>query len=116
MHAVGRAQVFSALIRQPVSFFDVEEVGALTSRLGSDCQAVVRALATNFNVAVRNLMQCIGEQIPPVVMYIAERAKRATSGNTFCALADHTSTVYNLNHHIEHDLALPLNHYGIVSI
>ena len=56
-----RAQVFDALIRQPVSFFDTEEVGALTSRLGSDCQAVVRALATNFNVAVRNSMQCVGD-------------------------------------------------------
>lgn len=64
LHAVFRAQVFAALIRQPVSFFDVEEVGALTSRLGSDCQAVVRALATNFNVAVRNLMQCIGKRTP----------------------------------------------------
>lgn len=63
-----RAQVFDALIRQPVSFFDVEEVGALTSRLGSDCQAVVRALATNFNVAVRNLMQCIGGAIYLAIM------------------------------------------------
>lgn len=63
-----RSQVFDALIRQPVSFFDVEEVGALTSRLGSDCQAVVRALATNFNVAVRNLMQCIGGAIYLIIM------------------------------------------------
>lgn len=37
-----------------------EEVGALTTRLGSDCQAIVRCLATNLNVAVRNGMQCIG--------------------------------------------------------
>lgn len=38
-----------------------EEVGALTTRLSSDCQAIVRCLATNINVAVRNGMQCIGE-------------------------------------------------------
>jgi ABC-type multidrug transport system fused ATPase/permease subunit len=55
-----RGQVFDALIRQPVEFFDKEEVGALTSRLGSDCQAIVRCLATNLNVAVRNSLQCIG--------------------------------------------------------
>ncbi len=36
------------------------QVGALTSRLGSDCQAIVRCLATNLNVAVRNSLQCIG--------------------------------------------------------
>lgn len=35
-------------------------MGALTTRLGSDCQAIVRCLATNLNVAVRNGMQCIG--------------------------------------------------------
>jgi hypothetical protein len=38
-----------------------EEVGALTTRLSSDCQAIVRCLATNINVAVRNGMQCIGK-------------------------------------------------------
>lgn len=36
-------------------------MGALTTRLSSDCQAIVRCLATNINVAVRNGMQCIGE-------------------------------------------------------
>ena len=52
--------MFGALIRQPVAFFDSEEVGSLTSRLGSDCQAVVRCLSTNINVALRNSLQSIG--------------------------------------------------------
>ena len=55
--------MFSRLLLQPVDFFDAEEVGALTSRLGSDCQAVARALSTNFNVAFRNGLQCIGEPL-----------------------------------------------------
>jgi len=63
-----RGQVFDALIRQPVEFFDKEEVGALTSRLGSDCQAIVRCLATNLNVAVRNSLQCIGGAIYLIIM------------------------------------------------
>lgn len=54
--------MFNRLIEQPVEFFDGEEVGALTSRLGSDCQSVARALSTNFNVAFRNGLQCIGER------------------------------------------------------
>ena len=52
--------MFSKLLLQPVDFFDAEEVGALTSRLASDCQAVARALSGNFNVAWRNALQCIG--------------------------------------------------------
>ncbi len=56
-----RSELFSTLIRQPVEFFDAAEVGVLTSRMGADCQAVVRCLSTNFNVALRNGLQCIGE-------------------------------------------------------
>ena len=52
--------MFGSLLRQEVAFFDKEEVGVLTSRLGSDCQAVVRALSTNINVALRNALQAIG--------------------------------------------------------
>lgn len=47
-------------------------MGALTTRLSSDCQAIVRCLATNINVAVRNGMQCIGEH----VFYIEGHASR----------------------------------------
>jgi len=52
------------LLKQEVAFFDKEEVGVLTSRLGSDCQAVVRALSTNINVALRNALQAIGQCQP----------------------------------------------------
>ncbi|CAL8468057.1 g7596 [Coccomyxa elongata] len=55
-----RSELFSTLIRQPVEFFDTAEVGVLTSRMGADCQAVVRCLSTNLNVALRNGLQCIG--------------------------------------------------------
>lgn len=61
---LGRAEVFRAIIRQEVSFFDEAEVGVLTSRLGSDCHAVARAAATNINVALRNALQCIGGPLP----------------------------------------------------
>ncbi len=56
-----RSELFGTLIRQPVEFFDSAEVGVLTSRIGADCQAVVRCLSTNLNVALRNGLQCIGE-------------------------------------------------------
>ena len=55
-----RSELFRTLIRQPVEFFDTAEVGVLTSRIGADCQAVVRCLSTNLNVALRNGLQCIG--------------------------------------------------------
>lgn len=63
MHELAcRGELFKAIVRREVSFFDSAEVGVLTSRLGSDCQAVVRCLSTNINVAARNSMQCIGGQ------------------------------------------------------
>jgi hypothetical protein len=35
--------------------------GQLISRLTSDCYAITRCIATNVNVALRNLLQVIGE-------------------------------------------------------
>ena len=60
-----RSELFRTLIRQPVEFFDTAEVGVLTSRIGADCQAVVRCLSTNLNVALRNGLQCLGVPHPP---------------------------------------------------
>ena len=60
MQLLRRSELFRTLIRQPVEFFDTAEVGVLTSRIGADCQAVVRCMSTNLNVALRNGMQCIG--------------------------------------------------------
>ncbi|KAK9812558.1 hypothetical protein WJX73_008602 [Symbiochloris irregularis] len=58
-----RAELFRSMIAREVAFFDSAEVGVLTSRLGSDCQAVVRCLSSNINVAARNSLQCIGGAI-----------------------------------------------------
>lgn len=55
-----RARLFGVLIRRETSFFDTTDVGQLTSRLTSDCQSIARSLATNMNVALRNLVQVIG--------------------------------------------------------
>jgi ATP-binding cassette subfamily B (MDR/TAP) protein 9 len=54
-----REQLFSALLRQPVSFFDTHDVGELTSRLGADAAAVARAVCTNVNVLARNALQVV---------------------------------------------------------
>lgn len=43
-----------------VSFFDSNEVGTLTSRLQSDTQAMTKCVATNLNIATRNMLQAIG--------------------------------------------------------
>jgi hypothetical protein len=64
-----RSELFGTLIRQPVEFFDTAEVGVLTSRIGADCQAVVRCLSTNLNVALRNGLQCIGEPCNLVLLF-----------------------------------------------
>jgi hypothetical protein len=41
---------------------DVHEPGELTSRLTSDCYSISRCIATNVNVALRNLLQVVGER------------------------------------------------------
>lgn len=64
MTLLCRSELFRTLIRQPVEFFDTAEVGVLTSRIGADCQAVVRCLSTNLNVALRNGLQCLGMPNP----------------------------------------------------
>eukprot|EP00775_Hariotina_reticulata_P011000 gene11000-11154_t len=55
-----RYRLFGVLLREPASFHDVNEPGQLTSRLTSDCYAITRCIATNVNVALRNLVQVIG--------------------------------------------------------
>jgi ABC-type multidrug transport system fused ATPase/permease subunit len=44
-----------------VSFFDSNEVGTLTSRLQSDTQSMTKCVATNLNIAARNMLQAIGK-------------------------------------------------------
>lgn len=52
-----RTRLFSALSCSSIEFFDAHDVGGLTSRLGADCAAVARAVATNVNVLFRNALQ-----------------------------------------------------------
>ncbi len=42
---------------QDIAFFDAEAVGALTSRLGSDCQQVSQIIGTDLNIMFRNALQ-----------------------------------------------------------
>lgn len=39
----------------------VLQVGTLTSRLQADCQAMTKCMATNLNIAFRNMLQAVGE-------------------------------------------------------
>jgi ABC-type multidrug transport system fused ATPase/permease subunit len=55
-----RTQLFGALIRRDIAFFDKTDTGTLTSRLQADCQAMTKCVATNLNIAMRNLLQAIG--------------------------------------------------------
>eukprot|EP00201_Polytomella_parva_P022584 CAMPEP_0175045550 /NCGR_PEP_ID=MMETSP0052_2-20121109/4493_1 /TAXON_ID=51329 ORGANISM="Polytomella parva, Strain SAG 63-3" /NCGR_SAMPLE_ID=MMETSP0052_2 /ASSEMBLY_ACC=CAM_ASM_000194 /LENGTH=394 /DNA_ID=CAMNT_0016309109 /DNA_START=588 /DNA_END=1769 /DNA_ORIENTATION=- len=55
-----RDELFSTLIYRETEFFDQTDVGALTSRLQSDCQAMAKCVATNLNIAMRNCIQAIG--------------------------------------------------------
>lgn len=59
-----RAEVFRSIIRRELEFFDEEEVGTLTSRLGADCQSIARLIGFHINVMLRNFMQCIGAPPP----------------------------------------------------
>ncbi|EFJ46713.1 hypothetical protein VOLCADRAFT_62228, partial [Volvox carteri f. nagariensis] len=57
---VGRLLLFASLARRETAFFDGEDVGNLTSRLQADCQAMTKVIATNANIAIRNLLQAVG--------------------------------------------------------
>jgi ABC-type multidrug transport system fused ATPase/permease subunit len=66
IYLVGRrAEVFDRIISRELDFFDKEEVGTLTSRLGADCQSVARLIGFHINVMLRNFMQCIGAASSP---------------------------------------------------
>jgi ABC-type multidrug transport system fused ATPase/permease subunit len=55
-----REKLFTTLLNQDIAFFDAEAVGALTSRLGSDCQQVSQIIGTDLNIMFRNALQGIG--------------------------------------------------------
>ncbi|MCL4132853.1 UNVERIFIED_CONTAM: hypothetical protein GTU68_010383 [Idotea baltica] len=55
-----RKTLFSALLKQDVSFFDTARVGDLLSRISSDTEILQRALTINISVGIRYLIQVIG--------------------------------------------------------
>lgn len=55
-----RSELYQALLRQDVEFFDLTRVGDNLSRLSADTQVVQRALTMNVSVAVRYLLQVLG--------------------------------------------------------
>ncbi|EEF40958.1 abc transporter, putative [Ricinus communis] len=58
-----RETLYSALIFQDINFFDSEEVGGLTSRLGSDCQRLSHVIGNDIHLIVRNVLQGTGAMI-----------------------------------------------------
>ncbi|CAE7362210.1 ABCB26 [Symbiodinium natans] len=54
-----RRQTFSRVLQQDIAFHDQREVGELTSRLNSDCEAVASGLAMNFNIFLRSFVQLV---------------------------------------------------------
>eukprot|EP00850_Spirogloea_muscicola_P012875 SM000085S23225 [mRNA] locus=s85:197195:203144:+ [translate_table: standard] len=55
-----RENLFSTIVNQDIAFFDAEDVGGLTSRLGSDCQQVSRIIGADLNILLRNMLQGVG--------------------------------------------------------
>jgi len=54
-----RERLFVSVSNQTIEYFDGNEVGILTSRLGADCTAVARGVCTNVNVLARNALQVL---------------------------------------------------------
>ncbi|CAE8725648.1 unnamed protein product [Polarella glacialis] len=54
-----RRQTFSRILQQDINFHDERDVGELTSRLNSDCEAVASGLSMNFNIFLRSGVQLV---------------------------------------------------------
>ncbi|GAA0165723.1 ATP-binding cassette [Lithospermum erythrorhizon] len=58
-----RETLYDALLHQDIYFFDVEAVGDLTSRLGTDCQRLSRIIGNDLHLIIRNTLQGTGALI-----------------------------------------------------
>lgn len=58
-----RRDLFSAIIKQEIAFFDTNRTGELTSRLSSDTQVVQNAVTVNVSMLVRYLFQIFGSVV-----------------------------------------------------
>jgi ABC-type bacteriocin/lantibiotic exporter with double-glycine peptidase domain len=64
-----RRQVFEAIMKQDIKFFDINRTGELTSRISSDTQVLQNSVTTNLSMLTRYLFQIIGSVI---FMFILE--------------------------------------------
>ena len=55
-----RQQLFGALLRQEIGFFDERRTGELTSRLASDCSTLQSTLSTQLSFGLRAVLLIIG--------------------------------------------------------
>ncbi|KAG8482897.1 hypothetical protein CXB51_024138 [Gossypium anomalum] len=58
-----RRSLYASLLFQDISFFDMETVGSLTSRLGSDCQRLSHVIGNDIHLIIRNAIQGTGALI-----------------------------------------------------
>lgn len=55
-----RRDVFAAISRQEIGFFDATQTGEIISRLTSDCEAMTDSISLNINVFTRNALMIAG--------------------------------------------------------
>ena len=55
-----RCQLFNAIIKQEIAFFDVNRTGELTNRLASDTEVIQDLVTTNLSMLARYIVQIIG--------------------------------------------------------
>ncbi len=55
-----RLDVFTAIIKQDIEFFDTNRTGELTSRISSDTQVLQNAVTANLSMLARYLIQILG--------------------------------------------------------
>ncbi|PIK50618.1 putative ABC transporter B family member 1 [Apostichopus japonicus] len=58
-----RRNLFKAIIKQEIAFFDETRTGELTNRLSSDTQVVQNAVTVNISMLVRYLFQILGSVV-----------------------------------------------------
>ncbi|XVE67870.1 hypothetical protein DITRI_Ditri09bG0022600 [Diplodiscus trichospermus] len=58
-----RQSLYASLIFQDISFFDMETVGSLTSRLGADCLLLSHVIGNDIHLIIRNVIQGTGALI-----------------------------------------------------
>lgn len=66
-----REQLFSALVRREISFFDVRTTGELVSRLAADASTVQGALSSDISYVLRDLVLIVGG----IAMLVHESAR-----------------------------------------